>query len=168
MSARDCAFQDGAGRFRFRAGAIILEDGCVLMVQNEVEPYFYSVGGAVKLGETAEEAAVREALEETGVRYEIDRLQFVHENFFFSEGTRCHEISLYFLMKPSGVKTFQTAAPADCGVEQMVWIPVADYKNFAAFPEFFGDRLADLKPFVEHIVTRRAPEGVADWNGRST
>jgi ADP-ribose pyrophosphatase YjhB (NUDIX family) len=154
MDARDCAFQGGEGRFRYRAGAIILEDGCVLMVKNEVEPYFYSVGGAVKLGETAGEAAVREALEETGVNYEIDRLQYVHENFFFSEGTPCHEISLYFLMKPKGVKTFATAAPTVFGVERMAWIPIADYKNHRAYPEFFGEKLADMKPFVEHIVTR--------------
>lgn len=34
------------------------------------------------MGETAEDAVVREVYEETGVRYEIDRLAVIHENFF--------------------------------------------------------------------------------------
>jgi ADP-ribose pyrophosphatase YjhB (NUDIX family) len=155
MEGSDCAFQSGGGRFRYRVGAIILEDGCVLMVKNEAEPYCYSVGGAVKLGESAEQAAAREAFEETGMQYEVDRLQYVHENFFSSEGTPFHEITLYFLMKPRGVKTFEPAAPTEFGgVERMVWIPIRDYQNHHAYPTFFCERLRNIGDRVEHITTR--------------
>ena len=34
------------------------------------------------MGETAEDAVVREVFEETGVKYEIDHLAVIHENFF--------------------------------------------------------------------------------------
>ena len=61
------------GILNIRVGAIIMKDGKILMVGNDRD-YLYSVGGRVKFGETAEEAVVREVLEETGVQMEIDRL----------------------------------------------------------------------------------------------
>lgn len=79
----DCGFTNGDRWFRYRAAAIIIEDGEVLFVKNELESYYYSVGGGVHLGEKAEDAVIREVFEETGILYEIDRLAFIHENFFF-------------------------------------------------------------------------------------
>ncbi len=78
----DCGFTNGDRWFRYRAAAIIIEDGEVLFAKNELESYYYSVGGGVHLGEKAEDAVIREVFEETGVLYEIDRLAFIHENFF--------------------------------------------------------------------------------------
>ena len=78
----DCGFTKDNKWFRYRAAAIIIEDGCVLFAGNELEDYFYSVGGAVHMGETAEDAVVREVYEETGICYEIDHLAVIHENFF--------------------------------------------------------------------------------------
>ena len=73
------------GLINIRVGAIILKDGKFLMVGNERSDYLYSVGGRIKFGETAEEAIVREVQEETGIRMEIDRLGFVHENYFYGD-----------------------------------------------------------------------------------
>ena len=56
-----------------RVGALIVKDGRILMVQSGHD-YLYSVGGRIKMGETAEEAIVREVLEETGVRMVAKRL----------------------------------------------------------------------------------------------
>lgn len=82
----DCDFTKENNRFRYRAAAIIIEDGCVLFAGNEKEDYFYSVGGGVHIGETAEEAVKREVFEETGVTYETERLAFIHENFLRKTG----------------------------------------------------------------------------------
>ena len=43
----DCGFQKENNWFRYRAAAIIVEDGCVLFASNEIDDYFYSVGGGV-------------------------------------------------------------------------------------------------------------------------
>ncbi|MDF2557691.1 MAG: hydrolase [Bacillales bacterium] len=59
-----------------------MENDCVLMASNEDTEYYYSVGGGVHMGETSEDAIIREVYEETGIKYEIDRLAFIHENFF--------------------------------------------------------------------------------------
>ena len=78
----DCGFTKEDNWFRYRAGAIIVENGCVLLAGNENEDYFSSVGGGVHMGETAEDAVLREVFEETGVHYEIDHLAVIHEKSF--------------------------------------------------------------------------------------
>lgn len=65
--------------------AIIMKGYKFLMVGNQKDEYLYSVGGRIQFGESAEEAVVREVFEGTGVRLEVDRLGFVHENFFYGD-----------------------------------------------------------------------------------
>lgn len=81
---------------------------------NEVDDYYYSIGGGVHLGETSEEAVKREVFEETGVSYEIDHLAVIHENFFIGssdlEGVDCHEIAFYYMMKPRAIRILKARA----------------------------------------------------------
>ena len=65
--APDMSVTCGEGIINIRVGAIILKGTRFLMVRNHLSDYFYSVGGRIKFGETAEEAVIREVLEETGV-----------------------------------------------------------------------------------------------------
>ena len=153
----DCGFTDGDGWFRYRAGAIIIEDGCVLFAKNEVDPYYYSVGGGVHLGEKAEDAVKREVFEETGIPYEVDRLAFIHQNFFEGSGTldglKCHEIAFYFLMKSRGTKELNSNSYSQGGREYMHWLPIDKLEDYVAYPSFFKDKLLNLRDSVEHIVT---------------
>ena len=92
----------GDGLLNIRVGALIVKDGKMLMVQSSHD-YLYSIGGRIKIGETAEEAVVREVFEETGVRMRIKRPIAVHENYFYgdmptNQGKLIYEISFYFEM----------------------------------------------------------------------
>ncbi len=159
MKEMDCGFTRGENWFRYRVGAIIVEDGCVLFATNEKEKYYYSVGGGVHVGEKAEDAVVREVLEETGVRYEIDRLAFVHENFWdghgaYDTGLRCHELALYFLMKPRGTKELHSESVNRFhDRETMHWLPIADLDAYTVYPAFMKQFLSREHPGIEHIVT---------------
>jgi len=156
----DCCFKDGNKRFRYRACAIIIEDGEVLFAKNDLDDYYYSVGGGVKLGEMVEEAVIREVKEETGIEYEIDRLVFFHENFFEGKGGTLdgiiqHEICFYFLMKPKGIKTFNCKSMTTSGGhEEMCWLPIDKLAQYKAFPQFLSEKLINLSDGVEHIITK--------------
>jgi ADP-ribose pyrophosphatase YjhB (NUDIX family) len=53
------------GRFNYRVGGIIIDSDKILMVKNTGDPFYYTVGGRVNFGESAQEAVLREAFEET-------------------------------------------------------------------------------------------------------
>ena len=155
----DCGFSKGKKRFRYRAGAIIIENGCVLFVGNAKEDYLYSIGGGVHLGETAEEAVVREIFEETGVHYEVDHLAVIHENFFDGTsgtlaGLQYHEISFYFVMKPIGSQKTNGHSYTYGEKEEMHWIPMEDIDKYVAFPSFMKDFVTHEHTGIEHIITR--------------
>ncbi len=156
--AFDCGFTKENHWFRYRAAAIIVEDGCVLFAGNEREDYYYSIGGGVHMGETAEDAVVREVFEETGVHYEIDHLAVIHENFFNEnggslKGLDCHEICLYFLMKPRGTQELHSDSYTLGVREEMHWLPIDRLDTYKAFPSFLKDYLGREHSGIEHIVT---------------
>lgn len=147
-------------RFRLRAAGIIIENNCILFATNDSEKYYYSIGGAVKLHETMEEAVLREVYEETGISYEIDRLAFVQELFFSRNdgmlaGLQCHEITFYFLMKPRGTQTLNSHSTTQGLEEKMYWLPINKLDEYDIYPRFFREKLHNLKPYPEHIVTHQ-------------
>lgn len=156
-SSDDCRFDRGNRRFNYRAAAVIIEDGCVLLAKSDAADYYYSVGGAVQFGETAQEAVKREVFEETGIEYEVDRLVFVHENLFEDkdvfEGIYCNEIAFFFLMKPMGKQKIEKESYCATGREYMHWVPLEELKNLRVYPTFFAEELVNLSEGVKHIVT---------------
>ena len=154
----DCGFTKENNWFRYRVAAIIIENDCVLFAGNEKDDYLYSVGGGVHMGETAEEAVLREVYEETGVHYEIDYLAVIHENFFNEnggtlKGLNCHEISFYFMMKSRGTQELHSNSFTQGVKEEMCWIPIRDLDKCKAFPTFLKDYLSKEHLGIEHIVT---------------
>ena len=155
----DCGFQKENNWFRYRAAAIIVEDGCVLFAGNANEDYLYSIGGGVHMNEKAEDAVRREVFEETGVHYEVERLAVIHENFFDGDGGsldgfHCHEVAMYYLMKPRGTQKLHSDSYTYGGVkEEMHWIPIENLDKYKAFPTFLKDYLSGSQEGILHIVT---------------
>lgn len=158
QNMQDCGFTRENKWFRYRAAAIIIEEGYVLFAGNEIDDYYYSIGGGVHVGETSEQAVKREVLEETGVEYEIERLAVVHENFFNEnqgtlKGMDCHEISMYFLMKPRVTKQLNSDSYSQGVRETMHWIPIKDLDKYKTFPTFLKEYLSKEHSGIEHIIT---------------
>ena len=106
---------------------------------------------------------IREVLEETGVRYEVDRLAFIHENFFPGNGPtenmHCHELAFYFLMKPRGSRELHSCSLTSDGIEEkMYWIPIGELERYKAFPTFLREELGRLSQEIKHIVTHEVSE----------
>ncbi|MCH5162704.1 MAG: NUDIX domain-containing protein [Clostridiales bacterium] len=154
----DMTVECGDGLVTVRVGAIIQRDGKVLMVGNKRSDYLYSVGGRVKFGETAEQAVVREVREETGVKMEVDRLGFVHENYFYGDaptnlGKLIYEISFYFYMKVPDDFSPQSYSFTEDGCEEYLkWVSLDDCSQ-KMYPEFFKGELKSPKNYVKHFVT---------------
>ena len=153
----DLCVKTEGGILNIRVGAIIMRDDEFLMVENDLFDHMYSVGGRIKFGETAEEAVVREVFEETGVKMEIDRLGFVHENFFpgdslVKKGNVVHEISFFFYMKvPEDFEPVCMSFTEDNVKERLVWIKADHPKKY--YPEFFKTELGNPSQCIKHFVS---------------
>lgn len=145
------------GLINIRVGAIIVKNGKFLMVGNQRSDYMYSVGGRIKFGETAEQAVVREVFEETGVKMDIDRLGFVHENYFFGDaptnlGKLIYEISFFFYMKvPENFAPQCNSSTEDDCKEYLKWVSVNEKKKI--YPAFFKTELKAPQKSVRYIKT---------------
>ena len=82
--------------FGVRATALIVEEGKLLVVEDE--DGFYTIGGAIQVGERTEEAVIREVKEELGVKAQARQLAFVVENRFEQAGVHFHNIEFHYLV----------------------------------------------------------------------
>ena len=163
MKENDLTVPVGNGLLNIRVGAIIHRDGKVLMVSNPGVGYFYSVGGRLHFDETTEEAVEREVFEETGVHMKVDRLGFIHENYFtgdsgFAIGLPVHEIAFFYYMDvPADFEPSGASYTILGDREKLEWIdPFTEKRAF--YPAFFKDELQNPCPTVKRIVTRQRQE----------
>lgn len=96
----DISYKTESGKFNYRVCAMIISDGKILAMHDERSPYFYLPGGRVKMGETAEDAVIREVRKELGVIAKIARPLWLNQAFFTEDvdHLRYHELCIYFLM----------------------------------------------------------------------
>ncbi|MFD6950520.1 MULTISPECIES: NUDIX hydrolase [unclassified Nocardiopsis] len=85
------------------AGAVIREDGRMLVIKRRDNGNWEPPGGVLELDETPQEGVVREVLEETGVHVEVDQLTGVYKNM--ARGI----VALVFRCTPSGGTEFPTS-----------------------------------------------------------
>jgi 8-oxo-dGTP pyrophosphatase MutT (NUDIX family) len=96
----DISFKVENGKFNYRVCAMMINNGKILAMRDDRSPFYYLPGGRVGMGETAEEAVIREVGEELGVTPKIIRPLWLNQAFFTEDvdKLRYHELCIYFLM----------------------------------------------------------------------
>lgn len=96
----DISYVTGNEKFNYRACAVIIDDNKILAMHDECSPYFYLPGGRVRMGETAEQAVIREVYEELNIKASIVRPLWLNQAFFTEDVDKLnyHELCIYFLI----------------------------------------------------------------------
>ncbi|MEO6885510.1 MAG: NUDIX hydrolase [Jatrophihabitantaceae bacterium] len=87
--------------------------------------------GHIEVGETAEQAAVREVAEETGINGEIVAVLGTIEFWFIADGRRIHKTVQHFLLRATGGEL----SDADVEVTEVAWVPLPEMAGQLAYPD---------------------------------
>jgi 8-oxo-dGTP pyrophosphatase MutT (NUDIX family) len=90
--------------------------------------------GHIEDGETAEQAAVREVEEETGISGEILAELGTIDFWFVAEGRRIHKTVTHYLMRAVGGEL----SDADIEVSAVAWVPLPEIAAQLAYPDERG------------------------------
>ncbi|HEL2052326.1 TPA: NUDIX domain-containing protein [Streptococcus suis] len=138
--------------FGVRATALIIKDGKIFLTKDSKGRY-YTIGGAIAVNETAQDAAVREVKEELGVDSRVNQLAFVVENQFTHEGIDFHNIEFHFIVEPIGEmpeKMIEEKLKQTCEC-----IALDNLVNLDVVPAFLAEELPNWSGQVKHIMNMK-------------
>ncbi|MCI5795319.1 MAG: NUDIX domain-containing protein [Ruminococcus sp.] len=146
----DISFKIGNEKFNYRVCAMIISDGKILAMHDERSPYYYLPGGRVAIGETAENAVVREIREELGVTPKIVRPVWLNQAFFTEDvdNLHYHELCIYFLMDITDTDLLSrgkifTTNEGD-RINTFEWLEFAQLKDEYFYPVFLKKEVFNI------------------------
>lgn len=124
---------------------IIEIDGGIVLIERRFPPPGWAIpGGFVEVGETVEAAAVRESLEETGLRVEL--LELFHVYSDPSRDPRRHTIGTVFIGKSSGApEAGDDAATARIFTSATLPTPIA-FDHARILADYFRYKQTGVRP----------------------
>ena len=155
----DISYRSEDQKFNYRAAGVLLHGDKILAMRDERSPYYYLPGGRVKLGETAEQAILREIREELGIEGQINRPLWMNQSFFTEDVDHLHyhELCLYFLLD------FTDTDLLDRGVEFQgaeehhkqifEWLDFTRLKGAYFYPLFLKEKIFQLPQSLELLTT---------------
>lgn len=123
--------------------------------------------GHIEMGETAEQTAIREVAEETGIQGSVLAALGSIDYWFVTEGRRVHKTVHHYLMRFLGGEL----SDDDVEVTEVAWVPIGDlparlaYADERRLAEVAGELIAKLQsdgpaalPPLPHSSPRRRPQ----------
>lgn len=154
----DCAFRTEQGRFYYCVRAVIIRKGKLLAMHDEIAPHYYLPGGKVGIGETAEEAVLREVKEELFIDAKIVRALWFDQTFFTEKvkNERYHELGLYYLLEISDNDLTESEFVRYEGKHTLrfEWVPFNELKDKYLYPEFIKTAIFYLPDTIKMIIER--------------
>ena len=152
----DISVKFGDLRFNYRVCAVIINDNKLLCMKDKRSEYFYLPGGRVKIGESAQDAVLRELKEELNLQNaKISRPLFLNQSFFTEDVSKeqYHELCVYFLIDVSSTdltlrgETFD-GKEAEKG-QVFYWLTFDEVKNSYLYPLFIKENIDNLPSTFE-------------------
>lgn len=140
-----------------RVAGVLVRDGKLLLQREQNGSEYALPGGHVKIGETLENAVLREFREETGAEIRVLRMLWSEEAFWEYEGVRRHSISFYFLVEECPGSelpdTGEFVANRDNVNVEMGWMDIAQLQGITVYPEFLAAQIGRLDGAYRHFVS---------------
>lgn len=143
-------YSSGGAVIKFEAGSPF-----VAMIATRGRTRWGLPKGAVSEGETSEQAALREVLEETGLEARIVRLIDTIEYFFRAGDTLIKKKVDFYLMLHAG----GTLAPQLSEVDDVEWVPLSEGIERASFES--ERKLLEISLQEIGAIARRAAAGAS-------
>lgn len=113
--------------------------------------------GHIEKGETAEETAVREVAEETGIRGRVLATLGSIDYWFVTEGRRVHKTVHHYLLVSLGGEL----SDADIEVTEVAWVPLSELESRLAYAD--ERRLAEIAgTLIDQLDPRDAEPGPSE------
>ncbi|MFI3052949.1 NUDIX hydrolase [Streptococcus sp. 2018WUSS102] len=135
--------------FGVRATGLVVQDEKLYLVKSP-EGNYYTLGGAIQLGETTKEAVQREMQEELGIDVEVGPLAFIVENQFSLQEKSYHQIEFLYLVTPLSEPV--TYLEEGASIRQCEWVAFADLENLDLNPAFLKTELVGWKGQLQHFI----------------
>lgn len=155
----DISFKTEAGKFNYRVCGIILFRERILAMRDERSPYYYLPGGRVTVGETAEDAVIREIQEELALTPRIVRPLWLCQAFFSEDVNRLnyHELCLYYLLDVSDTDLLSRgeAFTLTEGKHTLTfeWLRYSALKDLYFYPLFLKEKIFRLPETLTPLTT---------------
>ena len=147
MTQQDFRTKVGNTVFVVRATALILHNGKLLVTKDKGK--YYTIGGAIQVNESTEEAIVREVGEELGVKAQAGQLAFVVENHFEEDGVFYHNIEFHYLVDL--LQDAPLTTQEDEKTQPCEWIDLDKLEDIQLVPAFLKTALPDWDGQLRHI-----------------
>ena len=147
MKQQDFRTKIGSTVFGVRATALIVKDNRLFVIEDE--DGCYTIGGAIQVNETTEDAVVREVKEELGVTSKAGPLAFVVENHFEQAGIHYHNIEFHYfvdLLEDAPLTMQEGTKSLPCR-----WLALEALSTVDLKPAFLKTALPDWNGQLQHI-----------------
>ena len=147
--------------FHCRACGIIKQNDKFLIMKVNKADYFHIPGGHIEIGETAQNAVIRELKEEIGCDVLEANLFAIQENFWIRNNKKCHGIEFYFIIKPAKPLAAYDyeKLELDKGEEKLLelkWVTARELKDIDLRPANIKELLINGKYLssLSHLVNK--------------
>jgi 8-oxo-dGTP diphosphatase len=124
---------------RIRVGVVLVDGDRLLLVRHQKKDatYWLLPGGGLDYGETIEECAKREILEETGLEIEVKKFLYLSEGIAPDKSR--HIVQLFVLGERTGGNLIACDEEV---IAEVAWIPFSELKTITLYPTIAETLLA--------------------------